>query len=468
MWTKLSAWIHRHQALIIISCLLIVLRIPSLLEPYWYGDETIYLTIGLALRRGLELYKSIHDNKPPLIYLLAAISGGQLFWLKFSALVSSFLALIIFSKISKSKIALLTFTVLTSIPFLEGNIANAEIFFLLPIVTAFYLCLTSKKDSHLFWAGLALGIGGLFKIPALVEVAVFPIFWFFTSHKNWFRNSLIFGVSTFIPIGLSLLIFYLRGSLSNYLIAAGFRNIPYLSSWESSIPIFGQLSVRTIVFGMGLLIIFVLRKKLDKSVMLASIWFICSLFAAMLSGRPYPHYLLQTVPALSLLGGYLMLKKNTWLIVSLIVLWRINFKVFQFYPYTTIKYYANFLSWVSGQKSLAEYYQWFGPGVNRDYQIASVIMMGSKSSDQIFTWSDESGLYALSKRLPVGIYTARYHIRDFKAEDETWQMLKSNPPRYIVTFDNDSNLEDLPVLLEGKYTLEKEVENAQIFRRIRF
>src|SRR3989337_2710734 len=41
----------------------------------------IYLTLGEAIRRGIPLYSEIHDNKPPLLYVMAAIAGN-LFWFK--------------------------------------------------------------------------------------------------------------------------------------------------------------------------------------------------------------------------------------------------------------------------------------------------------------------------------------------------------------------------------------------------
>src|SRR5216684_7424099 len=64
-----------------IMALVLLARIPSFFEPYYYGDEMIYLTLGNAIRHGLTLYKQIHDNKPPLLYLTAAVAGN-LFWFK--------------------------------------------------------------------------------------------------------------------------------------------------------------------------------------------------------------------------------------------------------------------------------------------------------------------------------------------------------------------------------------------------
>src|SRR3990167_6055899 len=80
MGGKLAKWLLIHEAILIILGVVVFLRVPSLFEPYWYGDEGIYLTIGRAMRGGMELYKEVHDNKPPLLYVVAAIAGGREFW----------------------------------------------------------------------------------------------------------------------------------------------------------------------------------------------------------------------------------------------------------------------------------------------------------------------------------------------------------------------------------------------------
>src|SRR3989344_7975990 len=73
-------WLELNEGFILILLLVIILRIPSLAEPYWYGDEGIYLTLGQALRKGLVFYRDIHDNKPPLLYLLAGLAGNVFYF----------------------------------------------------------------------------------------------------------------------------------------------------------------------------------------------------------------------------------------------------------------------------------------------------------------------------------------------------------------------------------------------------
>src|SRR3990167_11355732 len=87
-WQRLfpnQKFLHQFQWLILLFLIIFLLRLPSLFEPHRYADEEIYLTIGQALRRGLTLYRDIHDNKPPFIYWLSALSQ-DLVWLRLTLL----------------------------------------------------------------------------------------------------------------------------------------------------------------------------------------------------------------------------------------------------------------------------------------------------------------------------------------------------------------------------------------------
>ena len=70
---KFDSWLHSHLFLLLALLLLLALRIPNFFEPYWYGDEGIYLTIGNAIRNGERLYTEIVDHKTPIIYFLATV-----------------------------------------------------------------------------------------------------------------------------------------------------------------------------------------------------------------------------------------------------------------------------------------------------------------------------------------------------------------------------------------------------------
>jgi hypothetical protein len=64
-----------------------LLRLPSLFEPYWYGDEGIYQALGLGINNGRILYRDIFDNKPPFLYVLYSFFNSDQFLLRFVSLV---------------------------------------------------------------------------------------------------------------------------------------------------------------------------------------------------------------------------------------------------------------------------------------------------------------------------------------------------------------------------------------------
>lgn len=461
-------WIFKHEVLIFILAGVILLRIPTLLEPYWYGDEGIYLTIGHGLRMGRELYAQIHDNKPPFLYLIAAIANGSQFWFRLITLFWTTATVAIFWFLSRkwfndpepSIWATIIFALLTSIPFLEGNIANAELFFLLATVGAFYWLYKGRSP---FWGGILLGLGALFKVPAVLEVAIWPLFWFATKEKGWFKKSLSVGIGALLPLAVSGLYFATRGTLNQYLIATGLQNIPYLSSWAAPV----SLSVRAAAAAILILALFIVRKHLSHRALLLGFAGVITLFAALLSGRPYPHYLLQMVPIVCLgVGTVIWGKERERLIfAALTALTTSALIIFHFYFYPVKSYYANFFKFATHRITKSEYLAHFSADVLANYEIAETIALGSLPTDQIFVWGDQPMIYALAKRLPVGKYTVRYHIADFHAQDETMMALEASPPRYIVDFGNHDEMVGLTSLISRRYIHISKTGGADIYRR---
>ena len=233
--------IYNHKKawfLVIVVFLFILLRIPSLVEPHWYKDEGIYQVVGREIAGGKMLYKDIWDNKPPLLYLIYAVFDGNLFSVKLASLFSGLLSLLafyaltgkLFAKNLSRNIATLFYGFLFATPLLEGNIANAENFMLLPIILAGYLVLNfseNKKNKYLIFAGVFLSIAFIIKVVAVFDFAAFfiflsIIFWdkFTNERKNVVVN-FIFSQTLFLISFLSLffivcLYFLFNGAISDF------------------------------------------------------------------------------------------------------------------------------------------------------------------------------------------------------------------------------------------------------------
>ena len=485
--------------LLILLFLTFLLRLPLLFEPFTYGDEGIYLTLGQGIRKGLTLYRDIHDNKPPMLYLMAAASQnftlyrfGYFCWSFITLLVFYQLAKLLLGKTNKRGIFLSTafFAILTSLPMFEGNIGNAENFMILPVMAGFYLIIEhlepfkQKGRIIFFWwflSGILFSLAGLFKIPAIFDfAAAFCLALIFIERKNA-RRLIMFLATSFIgfllPLAISFVYFYLKGSFWQYFVAAFAQNLPYLSSWS------GAATTKTTGLPLALLtragsvfiifiLIFFFRKKLSLTFKTLVLWFSFSIFAALLSARPYPHYFIQALPPFCLALGLIFQKKvkfrlEKWLPVIFFITIVISFVSFRFWYYPNWVYYKNFYQYALKIKDKDEYYRYFSSQTQAIYQTADFIKNRTTSQEKIFIWGTQPSIYALANRLPVGRYTVSYHIIDFNAYEETIRALLKNPPQWlIVTQDEKKPFPELDNFIKTKYILFQTFGQFQIFYQL--
>lgn len=470
MWKKTETWIHAHETVFWVCILVTILKIPSLFEPYWYGDEAIYLTIGQALRKGEWLYRDIFDHKPPIIYWLSAMVDGDLFWFKLMGMAICILTIIGFYRllrklnISKISIPLLVFGLLIALPTIEGNIVNAELLFLLPVVWAFFLAIKPTNLKNVLLAGIFFGLATLIKVPAIFEAAALGGFWLISRQKDIFKNGILLGLGIIIPIAASFGYFYTQGLAQDYLKYAWTYNLSYTSTWKSN-SIFDSLWVKFVIvlaiFGFS----WWKSHKLSDIAKLASIWVPISLFAAMLSNRPYPHYLIQAATGVAL-ATVLIWKSNKeklWgIFLGLLLIVTIWHYKFGFYP--TLSYYSNFIDFVTKTESKDEYFRRFDSNLIFDYKIAEIINRDTNKNDRIFIWGDRPTIYALSQRSPAGHYTTKFHILSLKTQNETIGVINTGRVKYIVTMGEENKLPGLRELLLSRYIKVWENDNEKVYK----
>ena len=460
----------------------LILRLPSLFEPYWYGDEGIYLTLGQGIRKGLILYKQIHDNKPPTLYYLAAL-GQTVFGFRLLLSLVMIPTILFFYKLclhffksNIAKISTLIFVVLTSIPLIEGNIANAEIFMLLPTIIGVYIFLKSKKNSHFFISGLLFGLAFTIKIPVFIET-IFFILWIFIQDfqqlkKNFWKlffRAFLLGIGFLTPMLIYLFYFYQLHALIPFVSSALLQNFSYLSSWatgtQTASVSSGGLLTRLLILLFVWIILFFLKSKKNISLQLTFIlsWLAAAIFGVLLSTRPYPHYLIQMVPPTILIISNLLIKVklNTFIpvLASLIFIGFI-IKKYNFYFYPNLKYYLNFYSFLH----TGSYSQYFGPRVLSNQKIAQIIKDNTTDTDRIFIWGDEPYVYAMSNRLPIGRYTVAYHIVDFNGYSETIDAFKANLPKFVIYYPMANRpFPELDYLLQNYYSLNQIFDSSILF-----
>ncbi|MFA6814231.1 MAG: hypothetical protein WCR60_01645 [Patescibacteria group bacterium] len=517
---KIDHFFDQQTALLLSLFLLVILRIPNFFEPYWYGDESIYLAVGNALNQGGKLYTTIIDHKTPLIYHFARVPNQfyfrllNLVWMILTTIFFYLFAKKLFKKEIPSFIATIIMVLLTTLPWLEGNIPNGELFVLGFIILGAFLFTHTKiwqnffakkitwpkkkmKESLLlFSSGFLFSLGILTKVPALLDlVPFFSIFALlllldvvqinkkFKDWKSTFNQLLwrflCFSLGIAVPILFSIIYYQSIGSGQDYLDYGLLYNLRYSQSWSldfnSAFMNFSfSLLGKTLYFFSFLVLIALNTKELDKRFQFLSIWFVATLYSTLLSNRPYPHYFIQMVPALALLlvemGSRLGkkakdVKKHYKSIITglalisltIFIMLSLNFK-----PYSTIKYYAQFWRMASGQISKKEYDYSFNNLITDNQKIAQFI--DELGLEKIFIWGDNAMLYAQTKTVPTSRFTVAFHIKDFADYERTLAQIKDEEPKLIVVMKKDQEtFPELNIFLKEKYLINSQFDHMNLF-----
>lgn len=486
---KVIEKIEPPKWVLVICFIALILRIPSFFEPFSYGDEMIYLTLGDALKKGFVLYLDIHDNKPPFLYFIAALAGN-VFWFKVilafwaSVTIGLFWKLVatLFPKNKRVvEVGTIVFAALTTLPTLEGNIANAENFFIGLTIAGFLVLFTQKHTlRNLILAGTLFGGAALFKIPAAFDMPAILLFWLITETKD--KKSLLAVIKRFTivtlgfltPILLSFGWYFIRGALPEYWVAAYLQNFGYLSSWRggaSDVPfVIKNLSllIRGALVILGTTLIWFFRKKLSQPFIFAVVWLLVSLFAVTLSERPYPHYLLQATAPIAILAGMLAAAKTVEQVLVIIPLALAAFVPFyyHYYDYSIPNYYGRFWRFATGEVDREGYFGLFDGNVARNYKIADFIVKATTPDEKIFVVGDSPPIYALSRRVPPIKYVADYHITDFSSDEEITEILENSPPELIIILPDTTVHPALLALLDSNYILVRTIADAEIWSHI--
>lgn len=441
------------MALFIVLLATLLLRFPSWFEPYWYGDEGIYLAIGQAMQRGAVLYRDIWDNKPPLLYVLYGLAP-TLLWAKIIATafvlgttaVTYFLLKRLIHKKWLVSLGALSCGTILSIPLLEGTIANAELYFTLPIGLGVLLALQILHEDceclqvwgRVFLMGVLAFIAFLFKVPAIFDFGGIFLALSMTkfSIKRYAPAAIGFGV----PLVLVVLYFWSQGALKDFLIAAFSQNASYVAIDTGP---WAKLSNPLIVRGIMLVaamagLFWAGRKKIiSQELLVLGSWWGFSLYGALLSNRPYMHYLLQIVPSTVVLVFYTLanLKRNWWVMLGLGLVFVPLGKMFgQAFALPSKEYYGNWFEYVSERKTWDEYVNFFDRRTLNSYAVAAYLDKNTHPDDPIFVWGDAAFVYVLSDRPAATRFIQAHHLTtiDKSNYQKIISKLEAVKPKYIL------------------------------------
>lgn len=460
-----------------------LLRLPSLFEPYWYGDEGIYQALGILINSGESLYSGAWDNKPPYLYALYAIFNSDQFLIRSLSLlfgiVSVWLIYLIAGKLfPNNKYASIIPTIIFVFAFgtrlIEGNIANAENFMILPILISAYLIIndeTLKKALQFkayFLAGFLLSIAFMTKIVAIFDFLAFSSFIFLNpgvNYKEKLKTKMIpFLLGFILPIILTTGYYYLTNNFKDYMDAFVFSNIGYVDYRNNFIIPQGFLYIKSLILLSAVIVVFKHRLNLNKGLIFVILWLAFSLFNTFFSQRDYTHYVIMTLPAFCLLIGAIIENKNyrNYLLVILILSFIIITYTFDFKGRFE-KYYGNFIAYSTGNKDTDSYYAFFDRNTPRDYEIARFIKENTNENEEVFIWGNNAQVYKLAEKKPIVRYTVAYHITGFpKGLKDMANAIDTKKPKFIIIMPEPGNF-PLPL---NNYSERIDIQGAKVYEKV--
>lgn len=502
-----------HWILVGILLFIFLMRFPSLFEPFWYGDEGIFAAVARNLNFGGVMYADAWDNKPPMIYLTYAtifkFLGVSMFSLHLVTIIVVLATACIIYEIAqtilgvrRALVAAAVFGLLTSLRIVEGNLALTEIYMILPISAAMLIVIKRKFDMpSLFVAGVLFAIASLYKQVGALEAGAVGIFLFLSSQKPeiFMRKSLILALGFLIPFVITIAYFAPRNLVGEYIFAAYTYYRIYLGESPKYALLINVLKfmpiVSAIIYGLfksgwrikmhprGVLRVTSRlhpggekRGKIDLFHLLL-LWAAFSFLGSYFSGRTYGHYLVQAIPAFSLLLASISFKNRfrkeqiifaLTFFLPIIFLTKLLFTDFlSGGPINQISYWNNFLDYSSGRKGVDDYNDYFDRNVNSIMALSDFFAANNQRGTTAYIWGDYPWLYALADlRNPVR-YVTSFHVFGVpNGRREVIGKLMQMEPKFIIKPPSSIGyFAELESILSARYTLLIKVENTDIFVR---
>ncbi len=496
-------WFERRSLLLFLCGMLAVglLRVPSFFEPPWHTDEGIFAAIAERLLNGGSLYADAWEIKPPLfLYLYAAIFeafGAGVLPLRIAATASAlatqgalYLLALRFMSRRQAFIASLTAGVLLAVPFWEGNLALTEIFAVLPTTLAVLSAVGWQQGAGPRRDGWLLAAGALFAVAfllrqtaAVVGAGVFV--WLLLSGARPARPALLLCGGFAAVVAPVVAGFWLLGSFYWFWDANIGSFFIYVPSGQE-VPLYQRpVIVAPIAVALVGLVWLRLREGAAPVWALPALWLVLTLAAALLTGRPYSHYFLQTFPPLALIVGLAAApavlswrpRPAQWpayaIAATLVLLWvSVVMPAFGGNPRAMRyskgeQYYTNFVAWAFGAKDREAYERYFDKRVYLTQRLSARLQDLGAEGEDVFIWGEYPWVYALSGANTATRYTTSCYVLLMPDLDrQLYHSLVAADPRFIVTLaDVWPRLRDDTGVLQRRYAISTQAVNTRIAER---
>ncbi|HEY7271018.1 MAG TPA: glycosyltransferase family 39 protein, partial [Dehalococcoidia bacterium] len=351
---------------------------------------------------GGKLYRDAWESKPPLfLYLYVGIIkvfGPGVFGLRVastaSAIATQFALFFVarrFMSDARALIATALCGVLLGVPFWEGELALTEIFTILPTALAVLALLIWDEragrslrhvDAVLVLAGALFGVAFLLRQTSLAAAAATGI-WLLLRGRPWLRASTLCGFGFVVVVVPVVAAFEFTGDFHWFWDANVAFFFKYVPSGEQLSFATRPVIMLPFLVTAGALLLAHRRGAETPKWSLPGLWLTLTLAGALLTGRAYSHYFLQTFLPLSMLVAMaLPAPRFDWrpslrfvpalmFVAALAIEWvyvvmpMFNGDLFAMHWTLGADYYQNFGAWAAGKRSTAEYDDFFDKRVTK-------------------------------------------------------------------------------------------------------
>ncbi len=448
---------------------ILLLRLPSFFEPPWNTDEGIFAAVAQRVAHGGSLYLDAWESKPPLfLYLYAGlfkVFGAGVFPLRLAATASAIgtqwsvygLGRRYFEP-RRALAASLIAGVLMGVPFWEGTLALTEIFTVLPTCLAVLIVMRWdvrprsgwRSDLWLLLAGGLFGVAFLIRQTSILAGGAVGL-WLMLRGRAWVRAGAWLMVGLVAAVAPMLLAFALLGTFHWFWDANVTFFFKYIPSGQQLPFAYRPVILLPVAVGIGCLVWYRNKRGEAPDWSLPLLWFVLLLGGAMLTGRPYSHYMLQTFPPLALLAMFILPTvrlawRPTRAVAPLLILaatialeWgyvvvpMFSNNLFAMHFTHGPTYYENFFGYAVGLRSQARYDDYFDLRVKQTYMLEKTLRKLGAEGHKVYIWGEYPWVYPLADVQPSDRYMTSFYVLLLPYLDMRFEStLATEKPRYIV------------------------------------
>ena len=481
--------------------LVILLRLPSLVDPMYYLDEGVYASVAYEIGEGGKLYQTAWDLKPPGIFYVylffQTLFGPYAFVIQriFNTILGILgiwgtyqLAKILKAAQGAATTAALLAALYLGLPFFEIQIFNTENIFIVTSLFAFISGLKFKgRWQEPFLAGLLFGVGQWFKIHPIFDLAAFGIFALYKfklDRKFWLP--FMAGLAT--PL-LAMFVYLVANRILADFIETNFSyNLFYVEELPQ-IKLFGNLITRTLLLIAATVVLTLLKfkNKISESAFLLSLWFVFVFYGALLSARAYGHYFIPILIPLAFLVAKTKFARPglaNALTAMLVFLPFVGYVCLQ----TPIRveafrqeifsnqtrFYQHRLSYITGRIDQHKFEKDFTPKPWRLRELKTYLDENVSKNESVYLWGISPWANYVLDRRPVQKYLMWFHVLGVgNREEEVYQDLLAKMPEVIIVEDNQPEGESyeisrppflkLQILIDANYQFQTTIAGYNIY-----